>query len=157
MVVIQHTHSREQHWCERAQVGKGLWRGVFWFAHLLGAAYMSGNDAHWAREVGGLAVDPDRRPTRHIVESASAVSGRMDNNRGTQMRILLTGFLVVLGSMAQAHVGHLADAAGHDHWAAGAALGIAIAIGLAGKLRERAKARDDEAVDVEDESEEVPA
>jgi hypothetical protein len=81
----------------------------------------------------------------------------MDNNRGTQMRILLTGFLVVLGSMAQAHVGHLADAAGHDHWAAGAAIGIAIAIGLAGKLRERAKARDDEAVDVEDESEEVPA
>ncbi|MDG1340851.1 MAG: hypothetical protein P8P66_12795 [Paracoccaceae bacterium] len=73
------------------------------------------------------------------------------------MRILLTGFLVVLGSMAQAHVGHLADAAGHDHWAAGAAIGIAIAIGLAGKLRERAKARDDEAVDVEDESEEVPA
>jgi Iap family predicted aminopeptidase len=59
--------------------------------------------------------------------------------------------------MAQAHVGHLADAAGHDHWAAGAAIGIAIAIGLAGKLRERAKARDDEAVDVEDESEEVPA
>lgn len=73
------------------------------------------------------------------------------------MRILLTGFLVVLGSMAQAHVGHLADAAGHDHWAAGAAIGIAIAIGLAGKLRERAKARDDEAVDVEDDSEEVPA
>ncbi|EET49542.1 hypothetical protein TR2A62_2943 [Thalassobium sp. R2A62] len=73
------------------------------------------------------------------------------------MRILLTGFLVVLGSMAQAHVGHLADAVGHDHWAAGAAIGIAIAIGLAGKLRERAKARDDEAVDVEDESEEVPA
>jgi len=39
---------------------------------------------------------------------------------------------------SEAHVGHLVDAAGHDHLLAGAAIGIAIAIGVAGALKGRA-------------------
>ncbi|MDU8929518.1 DUF6732 family protein [Alisedimentitalea sp. MJ-SS2] len=33
-------------------------------------------------------------------------------------------------TMAQAHPGHLIEAAGHDHWLGAAAIGAAIAIGL---------------------------
>ena len=42
------------------------------------------------------------------------------------VRILLTLFLTA-GS-AQAHVGHLGELAGHDHWVAGAAIAGAIAL-----------------------------
>ncbi len=42
---------------------------------------------------------------------------------------------------ALAHAGHLTDAAGHDHWVAGAAIGLAIALGLWGALK---GGRDDE-------------
>jgi len=49
---------------------------------------------------------------------------------------------------AVAHVGHLVDAAGHDHLLAGAAIGIAIAIGVAGAL----KGRGDDSQPSEDES-----
>ncbi len=36
---------------------------------------------------------------------------------------------------AAAHAGHLTDLAGHDHWVAGAAIGVAIALGLWGALK----------------------
>ena len=41
-----------------------------------------------------------------------------------------------------AHIGHLGDVAGHDHWVAGAAIGIAVAAGLWGWLT-----KDDDAED----------
>lgn len=41
------------------------------------------------------------------------------------MRLLLTSILVTTGSAAAAHPGHWAEAAGHDHWAAGIAIGLA--------------------------------
>jgi len=47
---------------------------------------------------------------------------------------------------ANAHPGHLVDAAGHDHWVAGAAIGAAIAVGLWGALkgkRKTSESRDD--------------
>lgn len=46
---------------------------------------------------------------------------------------------------AFAHVGHLAEVAGHGHWLAGVAIGAAIAIGLAQGLR--GKSRTDEAAE----------
>ncbi|WP_306153744.1 DUF6732 family protein [Roseovarius sp. MMSF_3281] len=46
-------------------------------------------------------------------------------------------------SGAQAHPGHLAEAAGHNHWLGAAALGAAIAIGLWAGL----KGRKDEATE----------
>ena len=36
---------------------------------------------------------------------------------------------------AVAHPGHLAGIAGHDHWVAGAAIGLAVVIGLLGVLK----------------------
>ena len=46
------------------------------------------------------------------------------------MRITIPLTLCLLGSAAQAHPGHLIEAAGHDHWLGAAAIGAAIAIGL---------------------------
>jgi len=52
--------------------------------------------------------------------------------------------LLVLPGAAFAHIGHIGGLAGHDHILAGAAIGIAIAIGLAGTLK---GLRDDETHD----------
>ncbi len=58
------------------------------------------------------------------------------------MRTLpLFAFPLVAGA-AQAHPGHLVDAAGHDHWMAGAAIGAAIAVGIWGALKGRSKGAD---------------
>jgi len=43
--------------------------------------------------------------------------------------------LTLLPLPASAHLGHLGDVAGHDHWVAGAAIGVAVAIGLWGALK----------------------
>ncbi|UWQ22309.1 DUF6732 family protein [Jannaschia sp. W003] len=53
-------------------------------------------------------------------------------------------------TLAPAHLGHLGEAAAHDHWIAGAAIGIAVGLGLWGWLK-----GDDEAP--EEEAEEAPA
>lgn len=71
------------------------------------------------------------------------------------MRIILAIFFVVTGTAAQAHPGHLADVAGHDHWVAGAAIGIAILTGLYGALKGK-KAEQSESDDTSAEDE-VPA
>lgn len=39
-------------------------------------------------------------------------------------------FLMMVPGAAVAHPGHLVEAAGHNHWVAGAAIGAAIALGL---------------------------
>jgi hypothetical protein len=49
--------------------------------------------------------------------------------------------------MALAHPGHLADAAGHDHWVAGIAIGVAVGVAVWGALRGK---KDDEREQVED-------
>ena len=51
------------------------------------------------------------------------------------MRYALTLLLLVVGTGAQAHPGHIADLAGHDHWVAGAAIGLAILTGIYGALK----------------------
>ncbi len=51
------------------------------------------------------------------------------------MRLVLMTFFTVMAQSAAAHPGHLADVAGHDHWVAGAAIGIAILVGLWGALK----------------------
>jgi len=52
--------------------------------------------------------------------------------------------LILSSSPALAHVGHLGDVAGHDHWVAGAAIGAAVLVGLWGALK-GAKTRDTDA------------
>lgn len=72
------------------------------------------------------------------------------------MRYSLTIIFTLLATTAQAHPGHLADLAGHDHWVAGAAIGLAILTGLYGALKgqkEKAEPENQEEADAE----EVPA
>jgi hypothetical protein len=67
------------------------------------------------------------------------------------MRYSLTLLLLVVGSAAQAHPGHLADLAGHDHWVAGAAIGLAILTGIYGALK--GKKKDDAEPEIAEEGE----
>ena len=63
--------------------------------------------------------------------------------------IRLTALFCLLPGLASAHLGHVGDLAGHDHWVAGAAIGIAVVVGVYGALKGRKdpapKADDDEA------------
>jgi hypothetical protein len=43
--------------------------------------------------------------------------------------------LLAAAAPARAHLGHLGEVAGHDHWVAGAAIGLGIAISLWGLLK----------------------
>ena len=51
------------------------------------------------------------------------------------MRGLLTLTLIFAGNAAAAHPGHWADIAGHDHWIAGAAIGLAGLAAIWGALK----------------------
>lgn len=51
------------------------------------------------------------------------------------MRYALFTLFLLTGNMAAAHPGHLIELAGHDHWAAGAAIGAAILAGIWGAMR----------------------
>lgn len=59
------------------------------------------------------------------------------------MRFSLTCLLTILAQSAAAHPGHLVEAAGHNHWVAGAAIGIAIAVGIWGALKGDKEADED--------------
>ncbi len=59
----------------------------------------------------------------------------------------------VLPGICVAHSGHLIEAAGHDHLLAGAAIGIAIVVGVAGILK--GKDKDEEDASEETESQEA--
>ena len=61
----------------------------------------------------------------------------------------------LFASPAAAHVGHLGGAAGHDHWIAGIAIGIAAGITLWGLAKGRKP--DPEEAEEDDESEEETA
>ena len=61
------------------------------------------------------------------------------------MRISLILIASLIAGTAHAHVGHLGEVAGHDHWVAGAAIGIAIGIGLWGAIKDKARSEDAEA------------
>lgn len=64
------------------------------------------------------------------------------------MRTLLTLTFVMLATSATAHPGHLIELAGHDHWAAGIAIGLAGLAGLWGAIKggkEEASDEDSEA------------
>ncbi len=50
------------------------------------------------------------------------------------MRMPAAFILVTLPATASAHPGHLVEAAGHTHWVAGAAIGIAVLVGLWGAI-----------------------
>ena len=70
------------------------------------------------------------------------------------MRGLLTLTLIFSGSAVAAHPGHWADIAGHDHWVAGAAIGLAGLAAIWGALKGK-KAQEE--VEPEEELEEETA
>ena len=73
------------------------------------------------------------------------------------MRTILTGFFGISGTAVQAHPGHLADLAGHDHWVAGAAIGVAVLVGIYGALKGKSEAAEEADADADSAEEEVPA
>jgi hypothetical protein len=67
------------------------------------------------------------------------------------MRNLLIIVMIAISGPVAADPGHIGLLAGHDHWVAGAAIGIAIIAGLAGALS--GKSDDADADDTQDEEE----
>ncbi|MEP3347295.1 MAG: DUF6732 family protein [Litoreibacter sp.] len=65
-------------------------------------------------------------------------------------RVFITLTMLFSATSASAHVGHLGEFAGHDHWVAGAALGAAVAVSIWGVLKGK---KDAEEVDAEHEEE----
>ena len=63
-----------------------------------------------------------------------------------QTAILLAA-IAGLPAPALAHVGHLGEVAGHDHWIAGAAIGAAVVIGLYGAWKGRKAPAPDQGAD----------
>lgn len=88
-----------------------------------------------ARKVEAAEVDPngDQKPLVVNLKRDAHLDG--SEKRGPAMRIILTCILTLLAQSAAAHPGHLVEAAGHNHWVAGAAIGIAIAVGLWGAMK----------------------
>ncbi len=67
-------------------------------------------------------------------------------------RFLFIAFTLI-GAPAAAHVGHLGEAAGHDHWVAGIAIGVAIGVSIWGAI----KGKKDPEDAPEEEAEEIEA
>ena len=71
------------------------------------------------------------------------------------MRIL--AFLLLSAGSASAHVGHLGEYLGHDHWVAGAAIGAAIALAGWQALKGSKSEDKEDAAEEKAEGEEAPA
>ncbi|WP_293441642.1 DUF6732 family protein [Planktotalea sp.] len=73
------------------------------------------------------------------------------------MKLTLTCMAAVLwANTAMAHVGHLADVAGHGHWIGAAALGAAIALGAwAASKGKKDEASDEDDVEPDEELQEA--
>lgn len=65
------------------------------------------------------------------------------------MRFLLTFCFCLAAQSAMAHPGHIGDLAGHDHWVAGIALGLAGLVAVWGAVK--GKKKDDQPADTPEE------
>ena len=72
------------------------------------------------------------------------------------MRSVLTLFLIFSGTTAAAHPGHWGELIGHDHWVAGAAIGLAGLAAIWGALKGK-KEKDAAEAEEETDSEEAAA
>lgn len=71
------------------------------------------------------------------------------------MRALLI-LMTALPGAAYAHIGHLGELAGHDHWIAGVAVGAAAAVTLWGLLKGKAQDTDPEADQADEDGADAP-
>ncbi len=72
------------------------------------------------------------------------------------MRLTLTA-LALLPTPALAHIGHIGELGGHDHWIALGGIAIAAGIALWGARKGKKADEDTEAAPAEEETEEAPA
>jgi hypothetical protein len=66
------------------------------------------------------------------------------------MKYFLTLTMTILPGQVLAHVGHVGELAGHDHWVAGAAIGLAVGVAVWGWLKGGKAEDQDETQDTED-------
>jgi hypothetical protein len=69
------------------------------------------------------------------------------------MRLTLALFTILAGAPAFAHIGHLADVAGHGHWAAAGAIAIALGIAALGVRKGESQEKEVTEDDATDEDE----
>lgn len=69
------------------------------------------------------------------------------------MRLTLALFTILAANPALAHVGHLAEVAGHGHWVAVGAIAIALGIAALGSKKGAARKDKTQDSDVPDEEE----
>jgi len=68
------------------------------------------------------------------------------------MRLFTLALLLLIGSPAVADPGHWGELAGHDHWVAGAAIGLAGLAALWGALKGKKKEPEPEDEELEEET-----
>lgn len=69
------------------------------------------------------------------------------------MRLTLALITILAANPAFAHIGHIADVAGHGHWAAAGAIAIALGIAALGARKGKKtedRVEDDETIDEEE-------
>jgi hypothetical protein len=69
------------------------------------------------------------------------------------MRAVLTLTLIAIASSASANIGHVGEVAGHDHWIAAGALGLALGLTLWAALKGRKDTNTEVADDETEETE----
>lgn len=106
---------------------------------------------------------PERLEMARLTQNGDQTSHRPDPVCGTSydvmkrrmpMRGALSILFIFIGSAAMAHPGHWADAAGHDHWVAGVAIGLAGLAAIWGALKGK---KEKDAAEAEEELEEETA
>ena len=72
------------------------------------------------------------------------------------MRAVLSLTLIAIASSASANIGHVGEVAGHDHWIAAGALGLALGLtlwaALKGRKDQNTEATEEEAEEAEGET-----
>jgi hypothetical protein len=102
--------------------------------------YTRSDEAQRGRKGGLSEVDPigDQRQCRQKTQSF-----RLEREE-IEMRRILVLTAITLPLPAFAHVGHLSDLAGHSHWIALGALGIATVVGALANVKGKGKSPDPE-------------
>lgn len=93
-----------------------------------------------------------KAPRRHLRLAGALVLQR--DERLTPMRLILSALMIFAATGAAAHPGHWGELAGHDHWVAGAAIGLAGLAAIWGALKGK-KAKEEEAEPEEELEEEA--